>query len=75
MLNILQTEIAFADWLMENVLNKTATRIAKNGDKETCLKLEHAEHDVHYERHEQVLCWYLQKEEYKDSLYEHGICC
>ena len=47
----------------------------QNGDKETCLKLEHAEHDVHYERHEQVLCWYLQKEEYKDSLYEHGICC
>ena len=40
MLNILQTKIAFADWVKENVLNKIATKIAYNGDEETYLKLE-----------------------------------
>ena len=40
MLNILQTKIAFADWVKENVLNKIATRIVYNGDEETYLKLE-----------------------------------
>ena len=40
MLNILQTKIAFADWVKENILNKIATRIVYNGDEETYLKLE-----------------------------------
>ena len=40
MLNILQTKIAFADWVKENVLNKIAARTAYNGDEETYLKLE-----------------------------------
>ena len=39
MLNILQTKIAFADWVNENVLNKIATRIVYNGAEETYLKL------------------------------------
>ena len=37
MLNILQTKIAFADWVKENVLNKIAIRIVYNGDEETYL--------------------------------------
>ena len=40
MLNIIHTTIAFADWAKENVLNKIATKIVYNGDKETYLKLE-----------------------------------
>ena len=40
MLNILQSKIAFADWVKENVLNKIATRIVYNGDEEIYLKLE-----------------------------------
>ena len=32
------------------------------------------EHDVRYEKHKkQVLRWYLQKQECKDSLYEYGV--
>ena len=40
MLIILQTKIAFADWVKENVLNKIATRFVYNGNKKRCLKLE-----------------------------------
>ena len=40
MLYILQTEIAIADWVKENVLNKISTRTVYNGDKEKYLKLE-----------------------------------
>ena len=35
MLNILQTKIAFAEWVKENVLNKIATRIVYKGNEET----------------------------------------
>ena len=64
MLNKLQTKIAFDDWVKENVLNKTATKIAYNGHKETCLILEVTDnldlkytdnsdekHEVRYEKH------------------------
>lgn len=37
MLNILQTAIAFADWVKENALSKIATTIMYNDDKESCL--------------------------------------
>ena len=40
MLNILHTKIAFVDWVKENVLNKIATKIVYNSDKETYLNLE-----------------------------------
>ena len=87
MLNILQTKIAFADLVKENVLNKIVTRIVYSGDKETCLKLEVADTLVLKDalwilnmtyimrNNLQVLCWYLQKEEYKDSLYKHSMWC
>ena len=38
--NILQIEIAFADSVKENVINKITAIIVYNGDKKTCLKLE-----------------------------------
>ena len=87
MLNILQTKIAFADLVKENVLNKIVTRIVYSGDKETCLKLEVADTLVLKDtlwilnmtyimrNNLQVLCWYFQKEEYKYSLYEHSMWC
>ena len=40
MLNILQTKIAFAYWVKEDVLNKSVTRIVYNDGEETYLKLE-----------------------------------
>ena len=40
MLNVLQTKIAFADWVKKNILSKSATRIVWKGDKEICLRLE-----------------------------------
>ena len=40
MLNIVQTKIAFADWVKENVLSKITTRIVYDGVEETYLKLE-----------------------------------
>ena len=59
---MLQTKIAFDDWVKENVLNKTATKI--DGNKETCLILEVTDnldlkdtdnsdekHEVRYEKH------------------------
>ena len=64
MLNVLQTKIAFDDWVKENVLNKTATKIAYDVNKETCLILEVTDnldlkdtdnsdekHEVRYEKH------------------------
>ena len=33
MVNILQTKIAFVDWVKEGVLNKVATRIVYNVDE------------------------------------------
>ena len=61
---MLQTKIAFDDWVKENVLNKTATKIAYNGNKEACLILEVTDnldlkdtdnsdekHEVRYEKH------------------------
>ena len=54
MLNILQSKIAFADWVKENVLNKIATRIVYNGDEKIYLKLEVTDpldlKDTHFER-------------------------
>ena len=38
--NILQIEIAFADSVKENVINKITAIIVYNCDKKTCLKLE-----------------------------------
>ena len=63
MRNILHTEIAFADWVKENVLNKVWTRIVYNGDKETYLKLEVTDTlDLKdKETITKVLGWYLQK--------------
>ena len=34
MLNILQTEIAFADWLMENLLKKSQQELCRTVTKE-----------------------------------------
>ena len=61
---MLQTKIAFDDWVKENVLNKTAIKIEYNGNKETCLILEVTDnldlkdtdnsdekHEVRYEKH------------------------
>ena len=40
MLNTLHTKIAFVDWVKENVLDKTATKIVYNSDEEIYLNLE-----------------------------------
>ena len=40
MRNLLHTKIAFDDWVKENVLNKIATKIVYNGDKQMYLNLE-----------------------------------
>ena len=54
MLNILHTKIAFVDWVKENVLNKIATKIVYNGDKETYWYLEVTDtlefKDMHFRR-------------------------
>ena len=40
MRNLLHTKIGFDDWVKENVLNKIATKIVYNGDKQMYLNLE-----------------------------------
>ena len=52
--NMLHTKIAFADWVKENVLNKTATKTVYNGHEETYLNLEVTDNldlkDTHFGR-------------------------
>ena len=54
MLNSLQTKRALADWVREKILNKIATRIVYNGEKDTYVKLEVADtldvKDIHFGR-------------------------